>query len=168
MTKIAGLALALSLPAFVFAGGNHVGGHSMNGHSGHGMDSVKHREMMRIGTRGDASETDRIVEVTMDDTMRFLPETLSFREGETVQFRVRNNGSIRHEMVLGNPSMIAEHARGMRQGMGMDHDDPNMLSLPPGEEGTLIWKFTRAGKFTFACLVPGHFEAGMKGDITVE
>ena len=31
----------------------------------------------------------------------------------------------------------------------------------------LLWKFTKTGEFYFACLVPGHFEAGMHGKIVV-
>jgi uncharacterized cupredoxin-like copper-binding protein len=31
----------------------------------------------------------------------------------------------------------------------------------------VIWQFTPPGEFHFGCLVPGHFEAGTKGCITV-
>ena len=49
----------------------------------------------------------------------------------------------------------------------MEHVDPNQLSLEAGETGTLIWQSTRAGAFDFACLRPGHFDAGMRGKIAV-
>jgi len=50
----------------------------------------------------------------------------------------------------------------------MEHTDPNRLSVDPGKTGTLVWQFTRAGTFDFACLQPGHFEAGMRGKIAVK
>ncbi len=49
----------------------------------------------------------------------------------------------------------------------MEHDDPNMMKVAPDGAGNLIWKFTRAGTVEFACLIPGHYEAGMKGNIRV-
>jgi len=39
--------------------------------------------------------------------------------------------------------------------------------VAPGETGEIIWKFNRKGRFHFACLVAGHYEAGMAGTITV-
>jgi uncharacterized cupredoxin-like copper-binding protein len=50
----------------------------------------------------------------------------------------------------------------------MVHSGPNMASLAPGEHGQLIWKFTRSGTVTFACLQSGHLEAGMRGAIAVQ
>ena len=37
----------------------------------------------------------------MNDTMRFDPAEMKFKTGETVRFVVRNEGKIRHEMVIG-------------------------------------------------------------------
>jgi uncharacterized cupredoxin-like copper-binding protein len=42
-----------------------------------------------------------------------------------------------------------------------------MASLAPGKRGELIWKFTRPGTVTFACLQSGHLEAGMRGAVAV-
>jgi uncharacterized cupredoxin-like copper-binding protein len=36
-----------------------------------------------------------------------------------------------------------------------------------GKTGGLIWTFNRAGEFDFACLIPGHYQAGMVGKISV-
>ncbi|MBP6599957.1 MAG: hypothetical protein KA216_11010, partial [Giesbergeria sp.] len=35
------------------------------------------------------------------------------------------------------------------------------------QQGDIVWRFNRPGSFDFACLIPGHSEAGMKGTITV-
>ena len=36
-----------------------------------------------------------------------------------------------------------------------------------GKQGEIIWQFTKAGEVKFACLYPGHYDAGMKGQVTV-
>ena len=49
----------------------------------------------------------------------------------------------------------------------MEHADDNMVRVAPGKTGEVIWQFTKAGKVNFACLQPGHFDAGMQGVVTV-
>ena len=73
-----------------------------------------------------------------------------------------------HEFILGTPILLDEHAKMMRKSPGMEHNKPYMAHVAPGESATLIWKFSETGQFTFACLVPGHYEAGMKGIVIVE
>jgi uncharacterized cupredoxin-like copper-binding protein len=36
-----------------------------------------------------------------------------------------------------------------------------------GQSGEIVWTFNRVGEFEFACLIAGHFQAGMVGTITV-
>jgi uncharacterized cupredoxin-like copper-binding protein len=81
---------------------------------------------------------------------------------------VRNAGSIKHEMVIGTMAELKQHAALMRRFPGMEHSDPNMITLAPGKSGELIWQFTQGGSFDFACLEPGHFEAGMIGEVSVK
>ena len=66
-------------------------------------------------------------------------------------------------MVLGTKKAIAEHAELMKKFPDMEHSDPNMAHVKPGKSGEIVWQFTKAGEFQFACLQPGHFEAGMVG-----
>ena len=103
----------------------------------------------------------------MSDAMRFKPASIKVKRGETVRFIVRNTGKVKHEMVLGTIKELKEHAALMRKSPQMEHADPNQVSVDPGMTGELVWQFTRAGTFDFACLVPGHFEAGMVGKIRV-
>lgn len=42
------------------------------------------------------------------------------------------------------------------------HDEPNAVSLQPGETKELTWTFTSAGE-----LIYGHYDAGMRGTLTV-
>ena len=55
----------------------------------------------------------------------------------------------------------------MRKFPGMEHDAPHMAHVAAGKRGSIVWRFNRPGEFDFACLIPGHFEAGMRGTINV-
>ncbi len=99
--------------------------------------------------------------------MRFSPEALVVRRNETVRFVVRNRGAVMHEMVIGTPEELAEHAALMKRFPDMEHDAPHMAHVKPGASGEIVWNFNRAGTFEFACLAPGHFEAGMIGRVVV-
>lgn len=121
-----------------------------------------------IGKPGDAGKVSRTVAVEMSDSMRFNPSTLSVKRGETVRFLVTNSGRLKHELVLGSSKELKQHADLMRKFPEMVHVDPNMVAVEPGASGEVLWQFTKTGKVSFACLRPGHFEAGMKGSIAVQ
>lgn len=107
---------------------------------------------------------DRIISVSMQDTMRFVfdPDLGELKNGETIEFNVRNDGQIQHEFSIGNAEDQINHAAMMQKMPDMKHSDPNTVSLEPGESATLWWKFMGADIVVFACNIPGHFEAGMK------
>lgn len=135
----------------VMAGGTH-------SHS-HGQDSMKYS----VGEPGKGTP-DRIISVSMRDTMRFefSPKFGSLKVGETIEFRVRNDGSIQHEFSIGNSEDQVKHAIMMQKMPDMKHSDPNTVSLAPSESASLSWKFMGKDTVVFACNIPGHFEAGMK------
>jgi uncharacterized cupredoxin-like copper-binding protein len=120
-----------------------------------------------FGQPGNAKRVARVVRIDMGDTMRFIPDRIEIKRGETVKFVVANGGKMLHEMVIGTPEGIREHAALMKKFPGMEHDEPSMAHVQPGKSGEIVWRFTRAGSFQFACLMPGHFEAGMVGTIVV-
>jgi uncharacterized cupredoxin-like copper-binding protein/Cu/Ag efflux protein CusF len=121
-----------------------------------------------LGRPGDPGKVTRNVEVEMNDAMRFSPASIRVKRGETIRFIVRNTGKLKHEMVLGTIEELKQHAELMRKFPEMEHADPNQTSVEPGKTGELIWQFTNAGTFDFACLEPGHYEAGMVGKVQVE
>jgi uncharacterized cupredoxin-like copper-binding protein len=125
------------------------------------------KEQKPWGIAGDLSGVKRNVTLTMDDKMRFTPDALSFKEGETVRFIVKNQGKLLHEMVIGTRAELDAHAALMEKFPNMAHDEPYMAHVDPGKQGGLVWTFNRPGDFEFACLVAGHFAAGMKGRIKV-
>jgi putative spermidine/putrescine transport system substrate-binding protein len=122
----------------------------------------------RIGQPGNPGEVSRTITMSMNDAMRFTPDRIEVRKGETIRFELHNEGKLRHELVLGEPEALRRHAAMMQMMPDMQHSGPNMASLAPGESGQLIWKFTRTGIVTFACLQSGHLEAGMKGAVAVQ
>ena len=136
----------------VFAAGNHAGGHA---------------DSDAIGKPGKATNAKRTVKVEMLDTMRFNPQSITVKQGETIKFVVKNSGKVKHEMVLGTEKELKEHAEVMKKNPEMEHDDANQITVQPGKSGEIIWQFTKAGKVNFACLQPGHYDAGMAGIVTV-
>jgi uncharacterized cupredoxin-like copper-binding protein len=147
-------AAAVLLSASALAAGDHAGTHGNSGNSA-------------IGKPGVAAKVTRTVTVDMRDDMRFHADVIRARKGETIRFIAKNSGKLKHEMVLGAPKDLKEHAELMKKHPGMEHDDPNMVTVEPGKTGEIIWQFTTNGKVDFACLQPGHFDAGMKGQIHV-
>jgi uncharacterized cupredoxin-like copper-binding protein len=103
----------------------------------------------------------------MTDAMRFTPSHVVVRRGQTLRFIVRNDGRLRHEFVLGSDAGLAAHAEMMKMHPDMHHSDPNMVTLDAGQTGEVIWRFTSDGAVAFACLQPGHFDAGMRGQVEV-
>jgi uncharacterized cupredoxin-like copper-binding protein len=120
------------------------------------------------GKPGDRGKASRTVGIAMSDEMRFTPASITARKGETIRFVVNNSGKLKHEMVLGSIKELKEHAALMLKSPEMEHADSNQISVDPGKTGELIWQFTNGGTFDFACLQPGHFEAGMRGKIAVK
>lgn len=162
--------LLLTFLSTLAVAGDHAAGHGA--HAGHDM-AAAHGDThggsaANIGRPGDPAKVSRTIDVAMDDSMRFTPGEITVKAGETVRFFIRNNGKMRHEMVVGSMDEIKAHAEMMRKMPDMEHAEPNMATLGPGQRGGLVWQFDRPGRVDFACLVPGHMEAGMVGKVMVE
>jgi uncharacterized cupredoxin-like copper-binding protein len=178
LTLIAAMSLTLLFSGGVLAAGSHSGGH---GHSD------KHSNA--AGEQGRKQDVVRTIDMVMTDN-RYAPENIRVTAGETVRFIVRNKGELVHEFNIGTPEAHKEHQKEMMMmldhgvleadrinhdrmkmkmpdGSTMEHNDPNSVLLEPGKNQEIIWKFSKSGKFEFACNVPGHYDAGMVGDITV-
>ena len=148
--------LLSSIATQSFATGSHAGNHAGG-----------HADSDAIGKPGKATNAKRTVKVEMLDTMRFNPQSITVKQGETIKFIVKNSGKVKHEMVLGTEKELKEHAEVMKKNPEMEHDDANQITVQPGKSGEIIWQFTKAGKVNFACLQPGHYDAGMAGTVTV-
>lgn len=145
---------ALLAMSVAHAGGNHAGGHG-------------HADATAYGQPGDAARVTRTIQVDMSDTMRFTPADIRVKKGETIRFVVKNSGQLRHEFSLGTRQELEEHYEQMKKFPHMVHDEPNKVTVEPGQSGEVVWHFTRTGAVDFACLHPGHYDAGMKGQVHV-
>ena len=119
------------------------------------------------GQAGDAKKITRTINISMSDNMCFTPSTIIVKQGETIRFVVTNGGKLLHEMVIGTTAELTKHAELMKKHPQMEHDEPYMAHVAAGKRANLIWHFSMPGTFEFACLIPGHFEAGMRGTIIV-
>ena len=150
--RLAGVFAAFLVASSVAsASGNHAGGHDES----------------PIGKPGVSAKVNRTIVVDMSDSMRYTPSNNHAKKGETIRFVVKNSGKVPHEMSLGTEKELLEHLEEMKKFPGMEHDEPSKLTLASGQQGEIIWQFTKAGRVNFACLMPGHYEAGMKGQVNV-
>lgn len=125
------------------------------------------KEQKPWGIAGEPKAVRRTIDIRMTDNMRFSPDRIEVREGETVRLRVRNAGKVLHELVIGTPAELKAHAELMQKFPGMEHDEPYMTHVKPDARGEIVWNFNRPGEFEFACLIAGHFQAGMVGTVKV-
>jgi uncharacterized cupredoxin-like copper-binding protein len=125
------------------------------------------KEQKAWGIAGDAKAVTRTVSFAMSDAMRFTPDKLDVKQGETIKFVIQNGGKALHEMVIGTQKDLEEHAALMLRFPNMEHEEPYMAHVPAGKTGEIIWTFNKPGDFDFACLVAGHYQAGMTGRIKV-
>ncbi|MDY0106667.1 MAG: cupredoxin family protein [Giesbergeria sp.] len=134
----------------------------------HAARTAAPQEQKDWGIAGDPAAVRRTITLRMTDDMRFTPRHIEVQEGETVRLRVENRGQVLHEIVLGTRSTLEQHAEMMARFPGMEHEEPFMAHVRAGQRGDIVWQFNRPGRFDFACLIPGHFQAGMTGTITVQ
>lgn len=163
-SKVTNLAAIVAALWLALAGANAIA---------HGDESQKPKDAQVVkeqkdwGIAGSAKAVRRTLKVTMTDNMRFTPDRLEVRQGETVRIVLSNAGKMLHEFVLGTQKELDEHAALMAKFPNMQHDEPYMVHVPAGKTGEIVWTFNRAGKFAFACLINGHYQAGMVGSVSV-
>ncbi len=140
MKKITTITITSSLlfSALAFGGGTHSEHHQASNHE------------------------DRTLAITMHDNMRYNLKNLDVKQGETIRFQITNKGRIPHEFTIGSKDVVLAHKKMMESMPGMIHDEPNSITLNPGESGEIIWTFDEFDQLEAACLIPGHYEAGMR------
>ena len=154
---------------------------------GHGHGAEDSHDQPANALMQSAMEVTRTIQVDMNDSMRFTPDVLQVAAGEAVKLVVHNSGKLPHEMVLGSEAALKAHAVemqklagksiGLASGHSSGHADEHHhgagndfieLSVNPGETKEWVIRFDKAQTLQMACLIPGHFEAGMKGQLLVE
>ena len=152
-SRLTAATVALLLGAAIFAAAAHEGEH------------------FSAGVPGNPKKRARIVTVIMNDSegaMKFVPERVDVKKGEQVRFVIQNKGELKHEFTLASVADNDKHAELMKKYPDMEHDDPNAKSVDPGKTAEILWRFSKTGEFEFACLIPGHREAGMHGFVHVK
>jgi uncharacterized cupredoxin-like copper-binding protein len=128
-------------------------------------------ESFSAGEPGNPKRPAKTVQVTMQESegkMLFSPDKIEVRQGEQIHFVLSNPGELPHEFILASAKENLEHAAMMQHHPGMEHNDPNGKRLQPKASADIFWRFSKKGEFEFACLIPGHREAGMLGKVTVK
>ena len=123
-----------------------------------------------FGEQGDPKKPSRAVHVIMREDgnkMLYVPDVIEVKTGEQIRFIVDNEGLFNHEFVIGTERDIRSHAAEMKKHPDMEHHDAHSLQVGMYDRGELLWRFTKAGRFVYACLIPGLLERGMKGTIVV-
>ncbi|KLV04321.1 copper-binding protein [Photobacterium ganghwense] len=165
-TKLLSLAFLLAAGNALAAGGHHDMS-NMNGMSDHGMaghDMAGHGQMASsVGMPAPAAQASKTYQVILTDDMkmRFEP-ALSLKQGDVVNFMVKNEGKIPHEFSIGSLDEQAKHRDMMREMPNMEHHDGTTVTLAPGESAEMGWNFMGERFVEFSCNIPGHSEAGMK------
>jgi uncharacterized cupredoxin-like copper-binding protein len=135
------------------------------GAAGHGHTTFS------AGVPGNPKKPARVIVVTMregDGKMMFVPDRLEIKRGEQIRFILENAGELEHEFILATTKENVKHAEEMKKNPEMEHDDPNAKRVKPKHKSEIVWRFTKAGKFEYGCLIPGHRESGMTGTIVVK
>lgn len=166
MGKVLSILVLGALSGVTFAAPDHGDSHDIHDMSGHDMSSMSHSSS-KIGQPGSPEQVTRVIEIDMDDQMRFTPSEIKVEKGETIRFLLKNSGQLPHEMMIGSFADLEAHAIEMRKNPGMKHAEPNAITLNPGQRGGLVWKFDQVATIDFACTVPGHMEGGMVGKVQV-
>lgn len=124
-----------------------------------------------FGEPAEAADADRTIEVEALDSLAYEPAAVEVAAGETITFVVTNSGVIVHEFVIGDAEVQEEHEAEMAEmaesGEMQMADEPNAISLDPGETKRITWRFAEGGELEFACHQPGHYAGGMVGILTV-
>jgi uncharacterized cupredoxin-like copper-binding protein len=161
-----GLAAALAvMVALALAAPERLHAHDASPHQGHDTPQFS------AGEPGNPKRAAKVIEITMneaDGKMGFKPDKIEVRRGEQVRFVLKNAGALDHEFMLATRAENAKHAELMQKYPDMEHDDPNGTRIKSNAKGEILWRFTRRGEFEFACLIPGHYEAGMLGKVIVK
>ena len=125
------------------------------------------KEQKAWGVAGEPKLATRTIAINMGDNMRFTPDVLNIKLGETIKFVINNKGKMLHELVIGTKQELDSHAALMLKFPEMEHSEAYMAHVASGKSADIVWTFNRAGDFEFACLIAGHYQSGMVGKITV-
>lgn len=101
--------------------------------------------------------TPRVVQVLAGPGYTFTPSTIAVAKGETVTFQVTSMGGLTHEFMVGPAADVTADKDGT----------PEVADIAMMQTKSVTVTFDGPGPYAFACHATGHYEAGMRGTITV-
>lgn len=99
----------------------------------------------------------RVVRVVAGPGYTFSPSNIAVARGETVTFEITSMGGLVHEFMVGPADAVAADTEGT----------PEVADIGMMQTGSVTFTFDGSGPYAFACHEAGHYEAGMRGTITV-
>ncbi|HQU16193.1 MAG: hypothetical protein B7Z66_09320 [Chromatiales bacterium 21-64-14] len=159
------LLVSMAAAAFILPGASQA--EDMASMAGMHMEKGSQAEAFPFGHPGSAKHVDRVIRITAMD-FKFVPKTITVKAGQTIKFVVVNKGMVKHEFVLGTNEEQKEHEKEMEAHPNMKMDDPNGIAIQKGKTASLIWTFTKPMTVRYACHEPGHYAAGMYGELRIE
>ena len=160
---------AASAVAALLGGAHFAAAHEDHAKAAHeAVEAAK--EVFAAGEPGDPAKPYRTIDLQMQEmsgAMAYSPTKVEVKVGEQVKFVLTNTGELDHEFMLDSIEHNAKHKIAMEKNPEMEHDDANGKRLQSKKSAEILWKFTKPGTFEYACLIPGHYEAGMHGVVVV-
>src|SRR6266567_3386428 len=105
---------------------------------------------MAISASANSRPVSRTIQLTTTDTLRFAPDSLAVRAGDTIAFEISNPGATPHEFFIGTPAEQLAHEREMADGSGM-LAEPNAVDVPAGKTVRLVYSFDQPGTLEYGC-----------------
>jgi uncharacterized cupredoxin-like copper-binding protein len=156
-------ATLVSRPSFQASGGGMMGGSGFGGGmmggygSGPGAGAANGPQPGDPGFIAGTVASPRVVRVLAGPGFTFSPSTIAVARGETVTFEVTTMGPTAHEFMVGPAEAVAADEGGT----------PEIANIGMMATKSLTVAFDESGPYAFACHFEGHYEAGMRGIITL-
>lgn len=99
----------------------------------------------------------RVVRIIASAALRFYPDVVIVKAGETITFEITTIGRTSHEFMVGPAADVAADTEGT----------PEVADIGMMQTRSLTYTFDGSGPYAFACHAPGHYEAGMRGMIVL-
>ncbi len=118
--------------------------------------------------------TDEVLMVSADpsEQLAFAPALLTARANQPIKIQFANPELLPHSLVLVRPDQVnSALSAGLANGGRVPETTAGVLAaskvLNKGEIEMLEVQGLEAGTYPYICTVPGHYEGGMKGTLTV-
>jgi azurin len=124
----------------------------------------------------------RTIEIVGTDDMKYSVANIEAKAGEQIRIRLTSKGAMPKIAMAHNFVLLAKAADTLKfvnasaMARATDFVPPDMKAqvlaqttlAGAGETVEVTFKVPAAGTYTYLCTFPGHFQAGMRGTLTVK